>query len=1051
MRFGRAPSWRFAVLLAATLASRAAAQNAVTVSGHVTAGSLPVRGANVGIPSLGLSATSDADGRYSFIVPSSRVRGQRVTLTARYLRYPPRSVEITLVGGALTQDFEMQTAPEHALPTERRPISSASDAETLLRPLFGVQRVVDSSALSEVPGALDLGSALAGRVTGLQVTSAVANGTSVLRFRGPHSIAAPADPLFVVDGVAVDNSSLNSRSEQFGAGGFDYGTAIRDLDLGDIASVTVLDQAQANILYGSRAANGVVVVTTKSGSGLNGFDVAASQQVSFESPLRLPRYQNDFGQGLNGQFEFFDGTGGGINDAIAESWGPPLDGRAVAQASYTQPGRPDVRLWLPNPNNVSGFFENGHTFTTNVSAQGGDALGGFRLAASDRAASGLTPSTSAGRETIALKANRRLDDRFSIAASGQFINNRESALPEAGFSPGNPMAEFAVMGRQVDLDALQSHVVDASGNQINWIYTTHDNPYFESTQNSNEHRRSRVLGGLSGTYSFAAALSATARVGVDSYHETRDFTVAPSWTGGFPYFAGQGDFSTGGFQNQGIAAHEMNLELFLQGGPTGANAFPLHVTGGASRRSNGLRLTTDGADFLESAGTNAALPPPERLLSDSHTDAIFVTADLGLGAYAALRGGIRDERISAASVSGVSTIYPQVSGTFDVGRALRLGWGGLESARLHASWSRAGNQLTAATLRSVYFGLDSTGFPAALPSASQQNALPPEISAAWDLGGGVTKSDGRLAFDVTYYHASSSDLVLPDAAPSRDAFSSSGRTGALTDDGIEAQLHATPILTRSGFEWSVVARYGQNRSRVDALSDAESALPLGPSLWGLTVEARTGEPLPTLFGSGYLRDPSTGQLLLEDGHPLPDSLNPRVLGSAEPTWTGSFANLLRFRGLELNLLIDAHVGGQVFSATNLWGQTSGTFIQTAFRPDTGLLIRGIDVATGQRNVRHVATQDYYHALLPIQEAWVYDATFAKLREARLTLDMPLHWLGVFTAQSLRASVIGRNLLMFARAPNIDPETALSASAFQGVELGQPPTAKSIGFQFSIVP
>jgi TonB-dependent receptor-like protein len=1050
VKFGRALSWRFPVLLAATFASRAVAQNAVTVSGRVTADSLPVQGANVGIPSLGLSATSDADGRYSFIVPSSRVRGQRVTLTARYLRFPPRSVEVTLVGGTLTQDFEMQTAPERAPSTKRGPVPNAGAAVPLSQPFFGVRRVVDSSGLAELPGAPDLGSALAGRVTGLQVTSAVASGSSLLRFRGPHSIAAPAGPLFVIDGVPVDNSSFNSRSEQFGAGGFDYGTAIRDLNLADIASVTVLDQGQANIEYGSRAANGVVVVTTKTGNGLNGFDVAASQQVSFESPLRLPRYQNGFGQGLNGQFEFFDGTGGGINDAIAENWGPPLDGRAVAQASYTQPRRPDVRLWLPNPNNVSGFFETGHTLTTNVSAQGGNALGGLRLAASDRTASGLTPSMSGGRETIALRANRRLGDRFSVATSGQFINNRVSALPGAGFSPANPMAEFAVMGRQVDLDALQSHVVDTAENQINWIYTAHDNPYFASTQNSNENRRSRVLGGLSGTYAFSPALSATARVGVDSYHETRDFTIAPSWMGGFPYFAGQGDFSTGGFQNQGISAHESNLELVLQGGPAGASAFPLHLTGGASRRSNGLQLTTEGADVLEPAGSNAALPAPERLVSDSHTDAVFVVADLGVGAYSAVRAGIRDERISAADVAGVSTIYPQVSGTFDVGRALRLG-GALEGARLHASWSRAGNELTAAALRSVYFGLDSTGFPATLPPTSQQNALAPEITEAWDLGGGVAKSDGRLALDATYYHSSSSNLVLPGAPPSPDALSSSFRTGALTNNGIEAELNATPILTRSGFEWSVVARYGQNRSRVDVLSADATELPLGPSLWGLTVEARTGEPLPTLVGSAYLRDPSTGQLLLEDGHPLPDSLNPRVLGRAEPTWTGSFANLVRFRGFELNLLIDAHVGGQIFSATNLWGQYSGTSTETAFRPDTGLLIRGIDVATGQQNVQHVTTQDYYHSLLPIQEAWVYDATFVKLREARLTLDMPLHWLGVFTAQSLRASVIGRNLLMSARAPNIDPETALSASAFQGAELGQPPTARSIGFQISIVP
>jgi hypothetical protein len=417
-----------------------------------------------------------------------------------------------------------------------------------------------------------------------------------------------------------------------------------------------------------------------------------------------------------------------------------------------------------------------------------------------------------------------------------------------------------------------------------------------------------------------------------------------------------------------------------------------------------------------------------------------------------LNAALRAERASSGgSGASVSNVYPSVSGSVNVGHA--LGSTSMTGTQLHASWSRTGNQLTPAALHAAYFGLDTAGFPSRLPADALSAALTPELTNTWDAGVGFEQAGDRLGIDLTYYHARSSNLLLPGTdliSPSELSVGPS-RSGVISNAGIEAQLSATPVLTRTGVEWNFVARYGRNRSRVESLGAGASSLALGPPLSGLSIEARTGEPMPALVGFGYLRDATTGDLLLENGHPLPDSLNPRVLGSAEPAWTGSFENTLRFRAVRLDLLVDAHVGGKVFSETNMWGQYSGTLSQTAFRPDSGLLINGIDVTTGQQNTTHVTTQDYYHSLLPIQEAFVYDATFVKLREARLSVELPLHWLGVFTAQSARASLIGRNLFMAARAPNIDPETAVSVSSFQGAELGQLPTARSIGLQLSIVP
>jgi len=232
---------------------------------------------------------------------------------------------------------------------------------------------------------------------------------------------------------------------------------------------------------------------------------------------------------------------------------------------------------------------------------------------------------------------------------------------------------------------------------------------------------------------------------------------------------------------------------------------------------------------------------------------------------------------------------------------------------------------------------------------------------------------------------------------------------------------------------------------------AGCTIPLAPSRWGVGLEARKGQPIGVLVGNGFLRDQS-GRLILRQGKPLPDTVaGPRVLGATAPSWTGGLANTVRFRWVELSALLTARMGGHVFSASNYWGATSGSLEETSFRPDTGMLIAGVDAATGNANTQHVTTEDYYHALRAIPERWVYDGNVIKLREARLSVTLPLRIVPGFRTQSIRTSFIGRNLLMWTKAPNIDPETAVSVWGFQGFELGQLPTTRSVGFQITVTP
>lgn len=1037
-----------AVTLVLLAASALAAQEAVTISGHVSAADHPVQGATVRIQELGLSTTTSAEGRYTLIVPSSRVRGQTVTLVARHVRYNPESARIQLVGGSVDKDFQLVPA------TDAQP--RAAEAATIsTEPVAGpaVAEVssassVDSTAFDELAGPTDFVSALAGRIAGLDVTAAsTLGGSAPIVLRGYHTVVGNTQPLFVIDGIPVENSTFVTPGQPYGTGGFDYGSPVQGLNPTDIADVTVLRGPDAAARYGGRAANGVVLITTKNGRGISGFEISAHQQFTIESPLRLASYQNAYGQGLGGAFEFFNGAGAGINDSVAQNWGPALQGQPVAQASYTDAGQPDVRPFLAFPNTLSDFFESGHTLKTEVAAQGSNDHIGFRLAANRRDTRGLVPSSGLTRQGVGLTASDQVTPELSASLRAQIGNDVGRHRPGTGFDTSNPIADLARMGRQVDISALKSHLVDkATNEQISWNYAGHDNPYFAQLENSNRDQlNSWILGGT-GTYAFSKRASATLRAGTDRYDDDRNFDIAPSWMGGFPYFAGRGDFSSGGFQRQTLTGASTDAELSIAGDVGGASPTAstgvVTLSGGIGRHSTSLHVASTGSD-QGPADAPGGPTPTARVTADNSTNALFASASWAVNPYTSLAATVRNEWYSILASGHDMQLYPALTGSFDLGRAAGLK-GSMNLAKLRAGWSRAGGEVTGLLLRNIFAG--SKAAPISTITASPN--LGPEVTNAFQLGGSFGFFDSRIGLDLTYYNERTSDVIVGLPGSSAGSFVATNAL-TLTNSGLEGGVTLTPIRTASADVWTINANFAKNANSVDGLRGA-SSIALGPSLYGLTVEALPGYALGALVGSGYKRDPATHALLLDSGHPIPDP-KPRVLGVMAPDWSGGVSTTLRRGIFELSALVDGRMGGSIYSTSNLVGVTSGSYAATAFRPDSGLLIAGIDVATGKANTQHVTAEDYYHSLGQIQEAWVYDASFVKLRDVRLTLAFSLRSWPVLTAQSVRASLIGRNLAMWAKAPNIDPETALSTSSLQGVEMGQLPTARSIGLQLSLTP
>jgi hypothetical protein len=894
--------------------------------------------------------------------------------------------------------------------------------------------VVDSTALSDLAGPVDLPTALAGRFAGLDVVSgSTLGGTSTMLARGPHSLFGLTQPLVVVNGIVTDNNNLTNATQMAGRGGFDYGSGVNDLNVDDIAAVQLLSGPLAAMRFGGRAANGVLLITTKSARGLNGLTVAASQSFSNSTALRLPQYQDLYGQGLRGAFSFFDGKGGGVNDTTSQSWGPALDGSPVVQASLTEAGRPDVRSWFPQPSNVSSYFGSGHTLATNLSLQNGNETGQFRASLSNRSSTGVTPRSSIAHRSATVTGSSQPNARVSVNGDLQLYSDRAEDRAGTGFDESNAVAMFARTPRQIDFATYMTHLRDANLQQLSWNYSGRNNPYWTALENDNHDSRTRFVAGGAASYALSNWITASVHAGTDHTSESRSFTVTPGWMGGFPYFAGRGDFSTGGFQTDDITANQTDGEVMLRAAPRTSGPLAMAFTVGAGRRSDDIQTNVRGADKLIDTTT----PPQIQWNGSSNTNILFGGVEGRLRDVVSLGVFARSESSSLLSAPSVSTIYPSVVASIDLARrdSAAAPTGALQTFVLHGGWSRSGNAGTSALLQRV-------GVTSATSATTLAQISLPERTTSIEAGATVRMLNARLALDVSVYRDLSENLLF--------ALGDYGRTGSLSNKGIEASLSVIPLRLPNGLEWSVGATFGKNTNLVESLS-AGPSITLAPAFGGASIEARTGSSLGVIVGSAFLRDGS-GQLMLRNGHPLVDSIGgPRILGESAPSWIGGLTTSARLHGVEVSVQFDAHHGGRIFSASNMAGAYAGVLLETSFRPDTGLLINGLDVATASKNTVHVSTEDYYHSLGPITERWVYDASFVKLREARASVTLPLQFIPALRVQSLRASIIGRNLAMWAKAPNIDPETVLSTSAFRGAEMGQLPTTKSIGFQLSLTP
>lgn len=1065
--------WLVALLLILAAPGWASAQASGTLRGSVVdaATQRPLPRVQVTVQGTARGALSGEDGRFEI----TAVPAGRHTVRAALPGYASREQAVVMTGGGVASLSFALTA--EAVQLEGL-VVTALGIERQQRSLTTSVQRVEGEQLTEAREP-NLVAALSGKVAGVTITNSnTPGGSSRVVIRGVNSLKGNNQPLFVVDGIPVSNAASTSGTRGYNA--IDYGNAIQDINPSDIESISVLKGPNAAALYGSRAANGAIIITTKSGRRSGGAQVSASTSVTFETPLKLPDYQNQYGQGWDGRFAYADGQGGGVSDDEDASWGPRLDGRPIPQffspiTGYAADGTPirQPAPWVAHPNNVRDFFETGRTANTNVAFATSSERANVRLSLSRMDLEGMLPGFRMDRTNVSLHGGANVSARLRTDASLQYINSGGVNRPAQGYGGANPMWAFIWFGRQVDTRLLKQTIHNADGSQYNWNNIWNNNPYYLARENRNQDDRDRVMGNASLSYDLTSWLTGTLRAGTDWFSESRRQQYGQ---GLYSMQVDVGD--NGGLGVDNIFRQETNADFLLRAQLPSIGGLDVEADFGGARRDN--RYRGDGVWIRELAipgtysYTNWIDPPtPWDYRERQAVNSLYGQARFNYRDFAFLDLSGRNDWSSTLPPENNSYFYPAVSGSLVFSELTQLPL--LSFGRLRAGWTRVGNDAPPYQLIDPYnFDVPFGSAPRLTASNVLRNAnLKPEQTRSWEVGTELRFLSDRLGINATYYDKATTNQIVDLVISPMTGFTSRYvNAGRISGSGVELTLDATPLRYANGFEWEVTANYSRDRSYVDELYGDMETMQLD-RYYNVSVEARKGERYGAVYGRKYVRDSQGNIVVNAAGVPINATSNPfDYLGNYNPDWVGSLTNTLRFGGLEVAALLDTRQGGVIYSLTSNFGRRSGVLAETAAGrchpnppagsdypkcdPSNGIIVKGVKVVAGDTVPNDIVTgaRQYHWAVTgtnPIAEEFVYDASFVKLREVRIGFDVPRRFTSRWGVSSLRLALVGRNLALWSDVPHIDPETAFNAGNAQGYEYGQMPSARSFGINLSVTP
>lgn len=1041
----------------------------------------PVIGAAIVVKGTTIGTITDFDGKFSLDVPNDAK-----SVMVSYVGLKGREIPITAV-----MNIKLES-DSHALDEV---VVTAMGISREKKSLGYAIQEVGSEELTKA-GQINVTGALSGKVAGVQVNQfgGSVGASSRISVRGNSSLAADQQPLIVLDGVPIANDTQRSGDNIYN--GVDYGSGLNDINPEDIESMTVLKGGSA-ALYGMRAGNGVILITTKSGKKGSGVKVSYDGNFTIDRISTVPKLQNSYGQGNNGDewhwkqnapdlsyqeyaeqygFNWVDGSNG-INDFYDESWGPRLDA-GLNLVQYDSNGQ--KAPWISRPNNIKDFFQTGYSMNHTISLSANSEKSTTRASISYRDQKGTVPNTDQKRYSAQLNSFFKLNNYISYDMSASYTRTQSDNLVAQGYGGNNPINSlFAWSGRQINMKTLKENwdQKDANGNYTyyNWNTNYHMNPYFNVNENTNSYQRDRIFGKTSLYYQPFEFLKFEGRAGVD-YYNSQSFER---------HYIDRSNWTKGGFTQINTKNTELNLDFIASFNKTFGD-FNITAMAGANYRDLSWEDARIGATALTIPGVYTIANKDGaayNLMDHSHrrSNSVYGNASIGWRNQLYVDLSARNDWDSTIKDA---FFYPSASASWIVTESLPALKGDgsyLSFWKLRAGWAEIGSATSPYRNRAYYYAATDAfnGVAQIYKSTVYPNPdLKPESIKTWELGTEFGFLHDRLHFDLAYYHKTTTDQILNVRIPYSSGYSSLLiNAGKIENKGIELQVRGDILESKDGFNWSSTLNFSKDRSKVVELYPGLTEYGMGWT-WGIATQAIKGEKWGELVGPGFDRvdeaDVKNGLATADqigavkvNSNGLLRSKSAQRIGNVTPDFMMNWRHDFNIKNWGFGFLLDLRIGGDIWSQTMAHSYTAGVANVTA---ENGIrerdIVGGVDVLKNERVVMQdasgkwvtntIKTDAYSWFKADVSEYYVFDGSYLKLREAYISYNFPKELIAKTRyISNASVSLIGTNLwLMWVHSSNtmrLDPETGGVSSDSRGIGFEQAavPSSRSFGLKLNL--
>jgi TonB-linked SusC/RagA family outer membrane protein len=1059
--------WCLLMMFFALLVTQSFAQS--RISGTVTSAkdNQPLPGVSVVVKNTQKGTITDANGKYAIAANSGE------TLVFSFVGFTLKEV-------AIGSQSEINIALEEDVKQLGEIVVTALGIKKEAKKLGYATASVTPDQIN-VNRTVNFMNALQGKMAGVNITTLGSGpaGTSKVRIRGQSSFGGTNSPLIVVNGVPIDNTNFalaqgnlsgDGSVQNRGNNNSDGGDGLSSINPDDIESMTVLKGATAAALYGSRAKDGVIMITTKTKGASKGIGVEFNSNFTTDVPMILTDWQYEYGQGEGGRRPTAANPTSGVW-SFGERFQPGMT--QVLFNGVTVP-------YVPQQDQIRQFLRNGNTFTNTVSLSSGGENGGFNLSIANMDNNGILPNNSFNRKTINLGFTQTLAGKLIVSGNINYskeINRNPPQFAQQDFSIPTTLYTIA---NSMPMDVLEANAFNPAGNEYLWSrFTNRTNPYFNLARKFENIARDRLFGNLTLRYNIKDWLYAQVRIGQDYWSRQQDYNFPTGAASLAPAPAG---FVNGNYTQEVRRQREVNAD-FLIGATRKFGNFGVDATiGGNQLYITGEINSVQGTDFVVRdlyTIMNTRVRDPFFGFSERKVNSLYAAAEFSYKNFLFLNVTARNDWFSTLSPENRSILYPSITGSFVFSDAFENMPSWLNFGKLRAAYAEVGSDTdVGAYANNLFYGINANLFPVGTSAAQaplgfisgstvpNANLKPMRASEA-EIGLELKMFNNRVTVDLAFYNKITKDQIVSAQISDASGFTNTRlNSGQSRNRGFEYLVNVVPVQT-DNFRWDVTVNGSYNQTLVQRiLTNDDGAgndlngdgraeqIVVGESIWRAgqgQIRQVVGQPIGLMYANAYARDAQGRRIFDAAGLPVINPLQP--FGSTIPKWVGGITNSFVYKGIGLSFLIDYKLGHIMSSGTNFNAWRHGLHKGTLVGRETNTVVGDGVNQRGEVNTVAAPLQQYYEQARSrdIGEQFIYDAGFWKLRQVTAGYDFTKHIPSTWFIKGIRLNFVANNVLILRKwVDNIDPEqVGYGSDNLNGLEATGVPTTRSYGFNLNV--